>query len=312
MREKIIVREVGLRDGLQLVKTILATETKVAWMAAEAAAGVQEFEACSFVPAHIVPQFGDAKEMIAAALALSGVHAQALTPNLKGAEFGFAAGAQQMNFVMSVSETHNLANVKRTHEQSLEDLRKIVALRNEQYPDRRIGCGLATAFGCTLEGDVPHANVLALVEKVLAIGVDEIMLPDTVGYGSPRQVRALFGAALKLTGDVPLGTHFHDTRGLGLANALAALETGIRRFDSSIAGLGGCPFAPGATGNIVTEDLVFLLEMEGFDTGIDVMALQKARDIVDAALPDEERHGNVLRAGLPKDFQRGFAPEAAE
>lgn len=312
MAEKAVVREVGLRDGLQLVKRVLPTETKLAWLKAEAEAGVHEFEVCSFVPAHIVPQFADAKDVVAGALQVPDIHVQALMPNAKGAEFGFAAGAQQMNYVISVSETHNQNNVRRTHAQSLEDLARVVALRDAQYPDRRVGCGLATAFGCTFEGTVPHANVLDMVEKVLAIGVDEIMIPDTVGYAAPGQVKRLFTEVLKRTGDVNVGAHFHDTRGLGLANVVTALEAGVRRFDSSLAGLGGCPFAPGATGNIVTEDLVFLLEAEGFDTGINIEGLQKARDIVDEALVDEERHGNVLRAGLPKGFRPAQMGVAAE
>lgn len=308
MSEKVVVREVGLRDGLQLVKTILPTETKLAWIAAEAAAGVKEIEVCSFVPPHIAPQFSDARDVVSGALAVPGVHVQALMPNAKGGELGFAAGAQQMNYVISVSATHNEKNVRRTKEQSLEDLRKVVALRDSQYPDRRIGCGLATAFGCTYEGHVPERDVLELAEKVLAAGVDEISVPDTVGYAAPHQVRRLFSAIQKLAGKTPVASHFHNTRGLGLANALAALEAGIRRFDASLAGLGGCPFAPGATGNIVTEDLVFLLEAEGFATGIDIEALRRARAIVDTALPGEDRHGHILEAGLPKGFPW---PEAA-
>lgn len=307
MGEKAVVREVGLRDGLQLVKTILPVETKLAWIAAEAAAGVREIEVTSFVPAHVVPQFGDAWEVVQRALELPGIDVQALMPNAKGGRFGFAAGARQMNYVISVSETHNQKNVRRTREQSLEDLRAIVDVRNSDYPDRRIGCALATAFGCTLEGQVAQRDVVELAEKVLAVGIDELIIPDTVGYGAPRQVRSLFRELAALCGEVPLAAHFHDTRGLGLANVLAALDMGVRRFDASLAGLGGCPFAPGATGNIVTEDLVFLLQAEGFETGVDIEGLHAARAIVDEALAGEDRHGNILKAGLPKGFQQPAA-----
>ncbi len=305
--DKAIVREVGLRDGLQLVNNVLETRTKLAWIKAEVAAGVREFEVCSFVPPHIAAQFADAKDVVAGALEIPGVDVQALMPNAKGGQLGLQAGAMQMNYVISVSETHNQKNVRRTREQSLDDLREVVALRNQEYPDRRIGCALATAFGCTLEGQIPVRDVLTLAEKVLAIGVDEIVAPDTVGYASPKHVRKLFKSLLGLADETLVGSHFHDTRGLGLANALAALEVEVRKFDASLAGLGGCPFAPGATGNIVTEDLVFLLEAEGFDTGIDVMRLTEARAIVDEALCEEARHGNILQAGLPKGFERRAA-----
>ena len=205
---------------------------------------------------------------------------------------------------MSVSESHNRQNVRRSRAKSLDGFRAIVAARNERAPGVKIGIGLATALGCTIEGRVPEADALRLLEQVLQAGADEVMLPDTVGYASPGQVRRLFRRGIDLAGSVPVWSHFHDTRGLGLANALAALEAGCTRFDASLAGLGGCPFAPGATGNIVLEDLVFLLESEGLRTGIDIEGLRAARAIVERALPDEPKYGQVLRAGLPK----GFAP----
>jgi hydroxymethylglutaryl-CoA lyase len=302
MKRDIIVRDVGPRDGLQMVKTVLSTETKMSWIKADIAAGVPEIETCSYVPPHVIAQFADAVEVSTQAAKLDGAEMSALTPNLKGAQIGFRTGIKKINYVMSVSETHNQQNVRRTKEESLDGFRAIIAERNASAPDVKIGIGLATALGCTLEGKVPERDTLDLLEKVLEAGADEVMLPDTVGYASPTQVRSLFKAGIAIAGDVPVWSHFHDTRGLGLANALAAVESGCIRFDASLAGLGGCPFAPGATGNIVLEDLVFLLESEGLNTGIDLEALRPAREIVEAALPDEPKYGQVLRAGLPKGF----------
>ncbi|MGI9422466.1 MAG: hydroxymethylglutaryl-CoA lyase [Hyphomicrobiaceae bacterium] len=314
MERDVFVREVGPRDGLQLVQQFMPTETKLRWIRAEAEAGVIDFEVCSFVPPKVIPQFADAKEVATAAMAIAGIHPMVLVPNLKGAEIGFEMGAPMINCIVSVSRTHNEKNVRRTREQSIAGFHEIVARRNgtEAYQGTRIGCGLPTALGCTLEGDVPEAETLSVVEEILAAGPDEITIPDTVGYASPTQVRSLFEKTIALCDDVPVVAHFHDTRGLGLANVYAALEAGCRRFDGSLAGLGGCPFAPGATGNIVTEDLVFLLEAEGLKTGINVMALREARDVLLGALPDEPAHGTIIKAGLPKGFTPASAPIAAE
>ncbi len=298
----VIVRDVGPRDGLQLVRTVLSTQTKLDWIAADIAAGVPEVEVCSFVPAKVIAQFGDAVDVASAAARMVQLDASALTPNLKGAQIGFQTGIGKINYVMSVSETHNQQNVRRSRAESLEGFRAIIAERNAVAPDVKIGIGLATSLGCTLEGNVPEAETLRLLEAVLEAGADEVMLPDTVGYASPTQVRSLFAKGIKIAGDIPVWSHFHDTRGLGLANALAALEAGCIRFDASIAGLGGCPFAPGATGNIVLEDLVFLLESEGLSTGIDLEALRTVRELVETVLPDEPKYGQVLRAGLPKGY----------
>lgn len=296
------VRDVGPRDGLQMVKTVLPTQTKLDWIAADAAAGISEIEVCSFVPARVIPQFADAVEVATSAARIPGLTASALTPNFKGAQIGFPTGVGKINYVMSVSETHNQKNVRRTRAESLQGFRDIIALRNAEFPGVSIGIGLATALGCTLEGRVPEADALNLLEQVLEAGADEVALPDTVGYAHPTQVKSLFSKAAVICGDIPLWSHFHDTRGLGLANAFAALEAGCTRFDASLAGLGGCPFAPGATGNIVLEDLVFLLESEGLNTGIDIEALAAPRAIVEAALADEPKYGMILKAGLPKGF----------
>ena len=302
MNRDVIIRDVGPRDGLQLVQAVLPTATKLAWISADAAAGIPEVEVCSFVPARVIAQFADATEVAAGSAKIPGLTASALTPNLRGAEIGFATGVAKINTILSVSETHNQRNVRRTRAESLQGLRDILALRDERFPGVAIGVGLATALGCTLEGRVPEAETLRWLELVLEAGADEVMLPDTVGYAHPAQVKSLFAKAAAICGDTPLWSHFHDTRGLGLANATAALEAGCTRFDASLAGLGGCPFAPGASGNIVLEDLVFLLEAEGLRTGIDIEALRAPRAIVEAALTGEPKYGQILKAGLPKGF----------
>ncbi|MDH3582016.1 MAG: hydroxymethylglutaryl-CoA lyase, partial [Hyphomicrobiales bacterium] len=218
MVRDVFVREVGPRDGLQLVQQFMPTETKLRWIRAEAEAGVIDFEVCSFVPPKVIPQFADAKEVAAAAMAIAGIHPMVLVPNLKGAEIGFELGVPMINCIVSVSRTHNEKNVRRTREQSIAGFHEIVARRNgtEAYQGTRIGCGLPTALGCTLEGDVPEAEALSVVEEILAAGPDEITIPDTVGYASPTQVRSLFEKTIALCGDVPVVAHFHDTRGLGL------------------------------------------------------------------------------------------------
>jgi hydroxymethylglutaryl-CoA lyase len=302
MNRDVTIRDVGPRDGLQMAKTVLPTQTKLDWIAADVAAGVPEIEVCSFVPPRVIAQFADAVEVATEAAKLPGLVASALTPNLRGAQIGFPTGVAKMNLVISVSETHNQKNVRRTRDQSMQGLRDIIALRDAEFPGVCVGVGLATSLGCTLEGDVPEADALKLLDTVLEAGVDEVALPDTVGYAHPSQVRSLFSKAADICGDTPLWSHFHDTRGLGLANAFAALEAGCTRFDASLAGLGGCPFAPGATGNIVLEDLVFLLESEGLRTGIDIEALRAPRAIVEAALAGEPKYGMILKAGLPKGF----------
>ena len=309
MAETAQVREVGPRDGIQMVKTILSAEQKLAWIRKEAAAGVRHFEATSFVPPHVIAQFADAAEVACGALAIEGIEAAVLVPNLKGAQRAFDAGVPKVNYVLSASEAHNMANVRRTTDESIADFRRIIAERNARgLKDRvKVNAAIATAFGCTIQGEVPEKRVVAIAETLAAAGADEISLADTVGYANPAQVRRLFAAVAEVAGGVPLAAHFHDTRGLGLANVSAAVDVGVRRFDASLAGLGGCPFAPGATGNINTEDCVFLLESLGFDTGIDIEKLIAVRAEVEAWLPGERFFGMVARAGLPKTFRRKAA-----
>ncbi|MFJ1301048.1 hydroxymethylglutaryl-CoA lyase [Pseudomonadota bacterium AL_CKDN230030165-1A_HGKHYDSX7] len=305
----VLVSEVGPRDGLQSIAAVMPTAAKCRWIAALAQAGLREIEVASFVPPRLMPQMADAAGVVQHALSLPGLHVAVLAPNLQGARAALEAGAHKITLPVSVSEAHSLANVRKTHAQMIETVRAVVALRDEAWPGVRIEAGLSTAFGCTLSGAISDAQTLALAQAMADCGVDEVGLSDTTGYANPAQVRRLFEALRHELGERAGGAHFHNTRGQGLANVVAALEAGVRTFDASQGGLGGCPHAPGATGNIVTEDLVFLLEAMGLDTGIDVAALLEARAILRAALPDEPLYGHVPDAGLPKDFV--YAREAA-
>jgi hydroxymethylglutaryl-CoA lyase len=228
----------------------------------------------------------------------------ALIPNFRGAERGIALGVHKLNFVMSVSKTHNLKNVRREREESVADFRKIVEMVKAQPQERRprIVGGLSTALGCSFEGRVPVADVVRYALLLAEAGADELVVADTVGYADPAQVRAVFKAVMAAVGALPVAAHFHDTRGTGLANVDAALDCGVRRFDASLAGLGGCPFAPGATGNIVMDDLCFMLDSMGLRTGVDLEKLLQVRSIVRAALPDIEMQGALARAGLPRNY----------
>ena len=300
----VIVREVGLRDGLQIHSSFMPTASKIAWIEAEAAAGVGEIEVTSYVPPKLIPQFVDAEDVTRRALAIPGLTVAALIPNSKGAERGLALGVHKLNFVMSVSKTHNLKNVRREREESVADFRKIVELVKAQPAGRRprIVGGLSTALGCSFEGRIPVADVVKYALALAEAGADEVMVADTVGYADPAQVRAVFKAVMAELGSLPIGAHFHDTRGTGLANVAAALDCGVRAFDASLAGLGGCPFAPGATGNIVMDDLCFMLDSMGLTTGVDLEQLLAVRTIVRAALPDIEMQGALARAGLPRNY----------
>ncbi len=313
MTETVALREVGMRDGLQNIAQFMPTERKQAWCAAEVAGGMREMEVGSLVPPKLIPQFADAEQVFGFALKQPGLKVNALIPNLKGAERGVALGVHQLNYVLSVSEGHNRSNVRRSTQESIDDFKRIVALRDAQAKERRptLGCGLATSFGCTIEGHVDEKRVLAIAEQILAAGVDELIVADTVGYADPAQVKRMFTQVLRLADKVPVAAHFHNTRGLGLANVLAALEVGVRRFDACLGGMGGCPYAPGATGNVVMEDTVFMLQQMGFDTGIDLPALLQVREQAEADLPGVAFHGDVARAGLPKTW-RGNLAAAAE
>jgi hydroxymethylglutaryl-CoA lyase len=308
---KILISEVGPRDGLQSIRSIMPIEAKKAWIRAQYEAGFTEIEVGSFVPAKLLPQLADTAAVVEFARSLPGLTVAVLVPNLKGAEAAVASGAHKITIPLSCSETHSLKNVRRTHAQMLDETRGIVALLRSLPAGQRpkFEGGLSTAFGCTLEGEVPAARVVALAEAMMAAGCDEVGLSDTTGYANPQQVKELVKAVRSAVGDHALsGLHLHNTRGLGLANVLAGLEVGISTFDSSLGGLGGCPFAPGASGNIVTEDLVFMLEAMGLDTGIDLPKLLAVREILREALPSEELYGFTPEAGLPLGFHPRINP----
>lgn len=302
-RERVTIVEVGLRDGLQILDRVVPTADKIAWLDSEHRAGVRHFEAASFVPPRLLPQMADAAEVMAATKSLPGAIAQALAPNFKGAQAALAAGADAIMLPLSASEAHSLANIRKTRAESVEELARVCRARDEGGHATRIDAGISTAFGCTLQGAVPEDDVLRLCEACLEAGADRVALADTVGYADPAQVRRLYRRVRAIAGDRLQSAHFHDTRGLGLANVLAVLDLGIREFDSSLGGLGGCPHAPGASGNVATEDLVFMLESMGFDTGIRIDALLDAQRLLATLLPGQPLHGKIAAAGLPKHFR---------
>ncbi len=320
MSARILISEVGPRDGLQSIAPVLPTDVKKAWIAAEAAAGVTEIEVGSFVPAKLLPQLADTGEIVAYARTIPGLTVAALVPNAKGAAAAIAAGAHKITLPLSVSESHSLANLRRTHEQVIAEAGQIAALIADLPAERRphFEGSLSTVFGCTLEGAIPDRQIARLAEALMAAGCDEIGLADTTGYADPSGVRRMVRLVRGVAGEAAVtGIHLHNTRGLGLANVLAGLEAGLTTFDSSLGGLGGCPFAPGASGNIVTEDLVFMLEAMGLDTGIDLPRLLDVRRILRDALPEEPLYGFTPEAGLPLGFtpagtRTDFAMETAQ
>lgn len=296
------VSEVGPRDGLQSISQIMPTESKKRWIEALALAGIPEIEVGSFVPARIFPQLADTMEVAKFAKTIEGLKVAALVPNLKGAENAILAGVDKLTIPLSVSETHSMRNVNRTHEQMLDEVKRIVELIRDLPIDERplIEGALSTAFGCTIEGSISEDRVVELAEALMEAGCSEVGLSDTTGYANPVQVKRLIGKVWDAIGrDHLTGIHLHNTRGQGLANVLAAVEVGLTTVDSSMGGIGGCPAAPGASGNIVTEDLVFLLEAMGLKTGINFDKLLDARDVVARALPDVELYGFTPNAGLP-------------
>ncbi len=303
MSETVMVCEVGPRDGLQMAKGRMATDAKIAWITAMAEAGVPEIEVGSFVPARVIPQMADTDAVVRATVGLPGVTITALAPNLRGAQAAHAAGAVRISIPVSISEGHSQANLNRTPAEQVAEVGRIVEWARAQDRRMAIAAACSTAFGCSIDGMVPESAVLKVATGLAATGVDAISLADTVGYANPAQIRSLVRAVRAEVGAKLDNLHLHDTMGLGLANALAGLEEGIRAFDSSLAGLGGCPYAPGASGNIVTEDLVFMLESMGLRTGIDLDRLVATRALLAAGLPGESMHGGVAQAGLPKTFR---------
>lgn len=296
----ILVSEVGPRDGLQSIDRVMPLTAKQAWIAAEAAAGVREIEVGSFVPPALLPQMADTAALVEFALTIPGLTVVALVPNAKGAALAAAAGVHAMSVPFSMSETHSLRNVRKDHPAMLAEIAEIA--RIAKAAGSHFAVGLSTAFGCTIEGAVPEAQVVRLAVAAAEAGAQEFSLSDTTGYADPAQVRRLIRAVRAEVGDLLTTLHLHNTRGLGLANALAGLDEGITTLDASLGGLGGCPFAPGASGNLVTEDLVLMLNAMGYDTGIDLAALLEVRKIVAEALPGEPLYGFTPDAGPMLDY----------
>jgi hydroxymethylglutaryl-CoA lyase len=292
------IREVGLRDGLQSLASIVSTADKCAWIDAAYEAGMREMEVGSMVPAHLLPQLADTEAVLAHACSKPGLLASVLVPNLKGAERALAAGAQSMVVPLSASHAHSLANLRKTPDDVVAEVARIRAVRDAAGSHAQIEGGVGTAFGCTLQGDVAESEVLRLMQALLDAGADHVSLADTVGYADPDSVRRLFEKARHLVGDRLRTAHFHDTRGMGLANAYAAWQTGITHFDACLGGIGGCPHAPGASGNVTTEDLAYMLQRMGVDTGLDVPALLQLRQRMHAWLPNEQLHGSLWQAGV--------------
>ncbi|QNK70881.1 hydroxymethylglutaryl-CoA lyase [Variovorax sp. PAMC26660] len=298
----VLISEVGPRDGLQSVKATMPTADKLRWIDALYAAGVREIEVASFVPAKLLPQMADAAEVVRHAITLPGLVVMALVPNRKGAQAALEAGVHKLTMPVSASVAHSLANVRKTPTEMVEEVRAIAELRRAIAPQVKLEAGISTAFGCTLQGLVPEDDVIRLAAQCIEAGADESGLSDTVGYANPAQVRRLFKRLRAEIGQHAGAAHMHNTRGLGLANCLAAWDEGVRTFDSSLGGLGGCPYAPGASGNAVTEDLVFMFEAMGVRTGIDIQKLIAARAPLMAGLPGEPVYGMTPEAGLPKGF----------
>ena len=301
----ILVSEVGPRDGLQSIERVMPLAAKCAWIDAEYAAGVREIEVGSFVPARLLPQLADTAAVVGHARTLPGLTVAVLVPNAQGAAAAIAAGAHKLTLPLSASETHSLKNLRRTRAKVLAEIAEVAAMVRNLPAEARphFEGSVSTAFGCTIEGIVPLAKVVELAEALMAAGCDEVGLSDTTGYADPAQVKRTVRAVHTAIGaDKLTGLHLHNTRGLGLANVMAGLDVGITTFDSSLGGLGGCPFAPGASGNIVTEDLVFMLEAMGLRTGIDLPALLAVRRVLEAALPGEALYGFTSDAGLPLGF----------
>ena len=298
----VLISEVGPRDGLQSIKSIMPTAQKNDWIDALYKAGIREIEVASFVPAKLLPQMADAAQVVEHAKTLPGLTVMALVPNLKGAQAAIAAGVHKVTLPVSASAAHSLANVRKTREEMIEEVKKIDAYRKEHAPHVKLEASIATAFGCTLQGLVSEDDVIWLAEQVIAAGADESGLSDTTGYANPAQIKRLFKRLKAAIGNKAGAAHLHNTRGLGLVNCLAAYEEGVTSFDSSMGGLGGCPYAPGASGNVVTEDLVFMFEAMGIKTGVNLDLLFEARKPLQEGVPNESIYGMVPEAGVPKGF----------
>ncbi|RKQ71953.1 hydroxymethylglutaryl-CoA lyase [Litorimonas taeanensis] len=303
MKDKILISEVGPRDGLQNCKGVMPTDVKKRWVKGLYDAGVREIEVGSFVPPKLFPQLADTAEIVAFAKTLPGLTVLALIPNFRGAQAALDAGVDAVTLPLSASETHSLKNMRQTHDQVIENVKSIRTLFDASSNPPRFEAGVSTAFGCSIEGHVPEAKVISLGERLVEAGVDELGLSDTVGYANPLQIKSMIKSMRDAVGQEKVkSVHLHNTYGLGIANAFSAYEEGIEVFDSSQGGLGGCPASPGASGNIVTEDLVYMFEAMGVDTGIDLDHLMACRKYLEEGLPGEPVYGFTPNAGLPKTY----------
>jgi len=307
----VILREVGLRDGLQSISRVLPTAQKLEWLRDAHAAGQREIEVGSFVPARLLPQLADTVDVVAYAKTLPGLVVSVLVPNLKGAQRALECGADSMLVPLSASPAHSLANLRKSPDDVVQEIAQICAARDASGSRCEIEVGISTAFGCTIQGRVAHGDVVRLVTAVLDAGVDRVGLADTVGYADPAMVTELFGRTFAVAGRRLACAHFHDTRGLGIANVMAAWQAGIARFDACLAGIGGCPHAPGASGNVATEDLAYLFASMGAPTGVDIGRLLALRGKVAGWLDGEALHGTLWRAGLPKTMRADTAAASA-
>jgi hydroxymethylglutaryl-CoA lyase len=294
------IREVGLRDGLQILARIMPTPHKLAWLRGAYDAGLREIEVGSFVPPARMPQMADTAEIVREALRLPGLKVSVLVPNLKGGLNAIASGAHGLLLPLSASEAHSLANLRKTPAQAVKEVARLRAERDAAGAGCEIEVGISTAFGCTLQGAVKPESVLALVEQALMAGADSVSVADTVGYADPRAVTELLEALERVAPGRVVAAHFHDTRGLGIANVMSAYQAGIRRFDACLGGIGGCPHAPGASGNVSTEDVAYLFASMGVPTGLDLPALLELRGRLQTWLGDQPLYGHIARAGLPR------------
>jgi hydroxymethylglutaryl-CoA lyase len=308
--DRVSLREVGLRDGLQLVKKFPSTSAKQRWVRDEYAAGVRHFEVGSFLPAKTFPQFVDVSDVVKTITELPGAHGIALTLNERGVNEALASGVAEIATVVSATEEHSQANANRSREAAIANVKRLCELRDASSHKPVVNAGISMALGCSIVGAVDPKEVIPIAEKLYEVGVDMVAVADTVGYAGPKQVGELTKAVVRLAGSKPVCVHLHDTRGMGIANASAALDAGARVLDGSLGGLGGCPFAPGASGNIVMEDLVFMLEGMGLRTGVDIDRLIAVRAILERALPNVPLQGAIAKAKLPKGFYA--RPIAAE
>jgi hydroxymethylglutaryl-CoA lyase len=300
---QVTIREVGLRDGLQIVPRVVPTAAKLEWIRDAHAAGQREIEVGSFVPARLMPQLADTAELLAYARTLPGLRPSVLVPNLKGAERAIAEEAHTMMLPLSASHAHSLANLRKTPDDVVAEVSRIRAARDAAGSATLLEVGISTAFGCTIQGRVEEDEVVRLVQAALDAGAERVSLADTVGYADPVMVSRLLEKVLRVAGGKLDTAHFHDTRGLGLANCYAALQMGIKRLDACLGGIGGCPHAPGASGNVASEDLAYMLASMGIESGVDFDALVALRGKLGHWLEGEPLHGSLWRAGLPKTLR---------